>query len=179
MSKLSDEYKRVCETPSDINEHCETLRNLASIHDHVVEMGVRYGVSTIALLSGHPKRLTSVDLRCQIDACGFHEMSESPTIFQFVVADSLVYTIDVCDLLFIDTYHTGRQLYAELNRHAPMVARTIVMHDTETFGGAGEDGLPGLTPAYTRYVKENPQWRVARHYENNNGLTILSRNILA
>jgi hypothetical protein len=35
-------------TKSDINEHCDKLRELAAQADSVVEFGMRHGVSTVA-----------------------------------------------------------------------------------------------------------------------------------
>ena len=176
MLSLDEEFERVCSTPSDINEHCVMLRNLAAIHDNVVELGVRYGVSTIALLAGRPKKLFSVDLRCQIDACAFGHLAQPPTAFKFIVGDSLTYVMPPCDFLFIDTLHTRDQLYAELIRHTYHVSKTIAMHDTESFGAIGEDGKPGLTAALHQFLDENHNWKVSKHFANNNGLTIISRS---
>ena len=49
---LAEQYERARSTPSDINEHCETLRRLASECEHATEFGMRHGVSTVALLAG-------------------------------------------------------------------------------------------------------------------------------
>ena len=43
-------------TKSDINEHCDKLRELAGQAASVVEFRMRHGVSTVALLAGQPKR---------------------------------------------------------------------------------------------------------------------------
>lgn len=59
---LMREYERLCRLPSDINEHLPILRQLASSATQVVELGMRTGVSTVALLAGHPRRLLSVDV---------------------------------------------------------------------------------------------------------------------
>ena len=47
---LLEEYANAVSTPSDINQHLETLRSLAEEVDHVTEMGVRTGMSTRAFL---------------------------------------------------------------------------------------------------------------------------------
>ena len=60
---LEDIYLFLCDTPSDINEHLPVLKELASQSDSVVEMGVRWVVSTFALLAGKPKSLTSMDIQ--------------------------------------------------------------------------------------------------------------------
>jgi hypothetical protein len=186
MLPLPLEFRYACTNKSDINEHCPLLASLASIHPVVVELGVRYGVSTIALLAGRPKSLTSYDIRCQIDVDKFQKLNadentqhDPKTVFEFIEGDSLRIHIPHCDLLFIDTFHTTGQLLAELTRHAPKVSRTIALHDTETFAHRGEDGNPlcGLREAIATFLvtSEGTLWQEVKHYTNNNGLTILTR----
>ena len=45
-------YKRLCEEPSDINEHLPILRQYASHCARVCELGVRGCVSAVALAQG-------------------------------------------------------------------------------------------------------------------------------
>lgn len=62
---LADEYARLCQTPSDIYLHLGTFVGLVEHLDatHVIELGTRSGVSTIAWLYALEGRgrLTSVD----------------------------------------------------------------------------------------------------------------------
>lgn len=174
---LDEWYNKASGTPSDINEHCELLKDLASQCDHVVEFGSRYGVSTIAMLMGKPKRMTSYDIKreSEIDLI---EKIATETQYRFVNGDSLTADIEECDMLFIDTKHTAQQLFAELNRHWTKVKRWIVMHDTVTFGEFGEGGgnVPGLKPAMREFMKQHPEWSVYLHKLNNNGLTVLTKD---
>lgn len=172
-NKLDRWYEQLVNTPSDINEHLELLRNLALTHENVVEFGVRYGTSTVALLAGRPRRLTSYDIRIQVDRAMFEEVVDPRTTFQLYEADTLEVNIPECDFLFIDTLHTGAQVSAELFRHAPQVHKTIALHDTVTFGQVGEDGGPGLMLGLENFLADNVAWKVFKHYENNNGLMIL------
>ena len=48
---FDQEYRIARDTPSDINEHIEVLKNLADSVKHVTEMGTRTGVSTRAFLA--------------------------------------------------------------------------------------------------------------------------------
>ena len=48
---FDQEYRIARDTPSDINEHIEVLKNLADSVEHVTEMGTRTGVSTRAFLA--------------------------------------------------------------------------------------------------------------------------------
>lgn len=63
MSIIEQNFNRSRETESDIQEHLETLRRYSSLCDSVVEMGVRYIVSTWALLAGKPKKMISIDIQ--------------------------------------------------------------------------------------------------------------------
>lgn len=169
------QFQNVCVTPSDINEHCPILMALASVHKHVTEFGVRYGTSTVAFLAGKPTKLVSYDMHRQIEVDAFKKMAPE-TEFVFIEADTLSVDIEETDLLFIDTLHTAKQLSAELFRHAGKVRRTIVMHDTETFGYLGEDGSAGgLKMALNGFLASSGDWATARHFTNNNGLTVLLR----
>lgn len=50
----------------------------------------------------------------------------------------------------------------------------MVLHDTVTFGENGEDGGPGLLPGLRRFLREHSNWSVMQHFDNNNGLTVLT-----
>jgi hypothetical protein len=171
---LEQEYIRLRNTPSDINEHMAMLKNVGSIYHHITEMGVRYGVSTTAFLAGRPKTLISYDIRCQINVPAFQEMAQA-TEFIFVEADTLDVDIAYTDVLFIDTLHTAEQLSAELERHQSSVRSQIILHDTVTFGETGEDGKPGLMKAVREFIYDHPRWEMTHHYINNNGLMFLSK----
>lgn len=171
---LEEQYQRVCTEKSDINEHCPILRYLGAHHPTIVEFGVRYGTSTIAFLAGRPENLYSYDIACLIDVKGYQEMAFD-TNFVFFQTDTLDAVIEETDILFIDTLHTANQLYAEMRKHHNKVLAHIVLHDTVSFGDVGEDGLPGLNYAVTKFLGRHAEWRIDRHFPNNNGLTILSR----
>jgi hypothetical protein len=59
---LDQMFQKARSTCSDINEHCDKLRELASQAGSVVELGMRHGVSTVALLAGQPQKMISYDL---------------------------------------------------------------------------------------------------------------------
>ena len=169
-------YRRVCENPSDINEHCPTLYLLAAQCRHVTEMGCRLGVSTTALLRAQPTTLVCYDLL---------RLPEFDNLFRFVgrtelrfhEANSLDVEIEPTDLLFIDTFHVYEQLRRELELHADRACRFIALHDTTIFGEHGEqDGSRGLWPAVSDFLAAHPEWWLAARYHHNNGLTVLERN---
>jgi hypothetical protein len=58
---LAELYRQVCDTRSDLQEHCPTLAALARECRHVTEFGTGAGVSTVALLYARPGRLVGYD----------------------------------------------------------------------------------------------------------------------
>lgn len=175
---LISAYRAAAETPSDINEHVSCLRRLAEQCEHVTEFGVRYGVSTSAILAGsihgRLKRLVSYD----IVRTGSVDKLEgiARELWTFIESSSTAQVIEPTDLLFIDTQHTREQLAHELSMNSRQVRRWIVIHDTVLFGESGEGSPEGLLPAIRDFLIENDKWFVSEHYPNNNGLTILSCN---
>ncbi|WP_397571672.1 glycosyltransferase [Schlesneria sp. T3-172] len=171
---LEDLYRSAVETPSDINEHCDKLRQLAACCETVVEFGMRRGVSTVALLAGQPANFISVDLIADPIA-ELLAANAWRTRFEFRLGSSLSVTIPECDLLFIDTQHTARQLRGELRRHESRVRHWIAFHDTEIFGERGDDGGPGLLVALEEFLTEHSEWQPLFHAQHNHGFTIIGR----
>jgi len=182
--------------PSDINEHLDTLQNLSSLCDSVIELGVRGGVSTNALLAGKPNKMKSFD----INSIGsleqaFNEYANDKNISWKFFNENCLTTnnIDNCDLLFIDTFHSFKQISCELLLHGNKARKYLVFHDTVSFGHNEELGeiqlqylpeslrqfclsLPdtkGIMPAIESFMLLFPQWKIDQHYQNNNGLLVL------
>jgi hypothetical protein len=173
--ELESLYRRLCQEPSDVNEHLPTLRRLASGCSRVVELGTREGRSTCALLAAQPDEFVSIDINdCRNDLL---LRLAGRTNLQFLHGDSRDAEIEPTDLLFVDTRHTFDQLRGELARHAINIRRWIILHDTHTFGEIGESGQgPGLRLALDDFLANNPEWFVAEDYRHNNGLTVLMRS---
>lgn len=179
-ASIDEWYSRAAATPSDINEHCPTLKELASQCEHVTEFGVRRGVSTVALLAGKPKRMVSYDLTPSAEAPALKLLAEkNGTQFEFRQGDSRSAAVEETDLLFIDTVHTAAHVLAELKNAAPKCRRYLVFHDTEPPWGYYDEGGGnggGVRGAILQFLKENPEWTAVRHHPNNHGLTVLSRD---
>lgn len=175
-SNLYAEFMRVVATPSDINQHCEKLRQLSAQCNRVTEFGMRSGVSTTALLAGQPKTFVTYDLN-------YHPVVDKllslkgKTDFSFKRGDTRLIGIDETDFLFIDTLHTEEQLTTELSRHAEKVKRWIALHDTMTFGYNDEGGGPGrgLRHALKDFLADRQEWRVIYDVPENNGLTVIEK----
>lgn len=201
---LRDIFHHNKETPSDINQHLETLRSYASRCESICELGVRGAVSTSALLYGlsqstantSKKRLLSVDLTdCPKVKTLAPIAAEYGINFKFEVCDSVKIDIPTVDLLFIDTWHVYAHLKRELAKHHSQVQKYIIMHDTEIDKIHGESvrmgqniermskisGYPadeiskGLYPAIQEFLVTNKEWKIDVVLTNNNGLTILER----
>jgi hypothetical protein len=171
---LEDMYRNAHDQASEINVHTTKLRELASEAGTVIELGVRPKLSTIALLAGQPKRLL-VYAPGEEPIMKALKEKQGRTDFQFAAQNPL--DIPECDLLFINTRHTADQLWSELTRYAPRVHRRIVLFATQLFAERGEDGTSaGMFPALRKYLKENQQWSVIYHTDDNNGLTVISKD---
>jgi predicted O-methyltransferase YrrM len=131
---LADHYLERAATASDINEHLTYLYQMVVDTEAlaVVELGVRSGNSTAALLAavevtkGH---LWSVDISLPSWPMAFHESERSTLIIgdDLAVADRLP---DEIDVLFIDTSHHYEHTLAELRLYGPK-SSVILLHDTE------------------------------------------------
>lgn len=184
---IQEKFNLSSVTPSDINEHIETLYNLAKECEHITEMGVRNVVSTWAFMLRDPKKLVGIDLHTNDNVLIAQEAYPK---WQFIQADTTKITIKETDLLFIDTLHIYSQLKKELILHANKVKKYIVLHDTNTYGYKDEptdwqspeimqnyqlDEKRGLQPAIIEFLNDNSEWILYKEYTNNNGLTILKR----
>ena len=160
---------------SDVQDHLPTLYEAA--RGNVLELGVRAGVSTSALLAGvtdHGGHVWSVDR----DDCS--PVFAGHPHWTFVQADSLdVLTIGAAinkrsfhfpdfDVVFIDTTHTETHTLAELQlwgRHVK-AGGVIMLHDTD-------DGstYPGVRNAMAEYCKE--QGLTPEFHEGSYGLGVI------
>ena len=135
--------------------------------------------SAIALLAGKPRQifLHNTERSYMIDRAYDLVKTDKTLEFHRDHHDSTnLHSIQDTDLLFIDSKHTFNRLLEELTKFAPNCKRYIVMHDTQLYGEHGEDGGAGLLAALVVFIKNNPEWSVIRHVNNQYGLTTLSCN---
>lgn len=172
---LEQLYARARDTASDCNEHLPKLRELATGANRVAAFGGRAGMTTLALLSGHPRLLESYDPNPEGVIPILYERRDQ-TDLKSIRQRSEVTTLEgEYDLIFICTHHSANQLYTELRLHAPH-AKRVVMNGTQVYGETGEDGSAGLLPALRKYMKDHPEWSVIYHAMNNNGFTVISKD---
>lgn len=178
-------------TPSDINEHIPTLVKYGSECETITEMGVRAICSTWAFLGASPKKMRSYDIQDPStwggDIQSVRDTAEAYGIdFDFILADVLKIEIEETDLLFLDTWHSYKQLKSELDLHAGKAKKYIVFHDTTSFAFKDEtsyeiwgddwkgEGI-GIWRAIEEFLNSNPEWKLVEKFDNNNGLTIIGK----
>jgi cephalosporin hydroxylase len=177
-SSLNDMYAQQCATASDIYQHLPTLVELVKETDaqHVIELGTRTGVSTIAWLYGLEQtggRLTSID----IDARPAIGEWDRWTFIQGDDTDPNVYSdLEPAEIVFIDTSHHYQHTRTELRLYRWLVkpGGLIVLHDTELPWPEGADTRDGAYPvkrAVTEFCQEYGY--EFRNYTNCFGLGIV------
>lgn len=181
---LEIEYKLVCDCATDINEHLPVLRKYAEQCDHVTELGVRYGNSTVAFMAARPKKFIAYDLQYN-DKMDYLKLiaEESNLGFELKIENPLNLEdgrseLEETDLLFIDTNHHATQLREELRLHSPKAKKYIIMHDTTIFydRGAGDDHMDdGMKLAIEPFLENSKEWVMRERFMNNNGLMVLER----
>lgn len=189
---LDEKFIQMVNTPSDINEHLSILKKYAEECDHVTEMGVRWIVSTYAFLAAQPKTMVSIDIQHPSNWGASLEdveiyAQEINCNYKFWQTNNLEIEIEPTDLLFIDTWHSYKQLKAELLLHANKVKKYIILHDTVLFGDQdelnsyndfgwyNEYDKKGLLPALNEFLESHTEWVRHEVFMNNNGLTVLKR----
>jgi len=147
-------YKVLCETPSDINEHLPTLCELAKECTSVIELGVRGVVSSWAFATGLPEgsRMFMNDLEpCKVDQLVRTAKMEKNIDATFVHGSDLDIPLpEPADLVFIDTWHVYAQLKRELDRYEPLAKKYIVLHDTTSDEWEGE-----TVRMVNKYIEKN------------------------
>jgi hypothetical protein len=183
MSTINEWFDARRASTSDINEHMQTLRDLAAQCCHITEFGTRSGNSTVAFLAGLSSAAEETGFPCLLESYDIKPADIAPpecaAKWRFHMADTgKLDSITATDMLFIDTLHDCAQVAAEL-KHAPKVGRWLVFHDTVLFGWREEstNGLPGIMQAILVFLstEEGHKWRVESHAVNNCGLLVLRR----
>ncbi len=182
-------------------QHCQSRRHSTAAHlphlreyatgcDLAIEFGTRHGASASALLLG-AQRVISYDLERSAHLPALERAAGARWTFR--QQDTLEAPVTPCDLLFLDSRHTYAHLALELARHAGVVTRWLIFHDTMTFGSIGADGesgcpsfqltrgaqIPrphyGIRLAIDELQIRDPSWHLIAHYPESHGLLVLGR----
>jgi len=171
--KMMEELQRA---PTDIADHLETLRMLVVEFKlyAVLELGVREGNSTLALLAGIDEIGGSV-LSVDLDPCerarariAKHGLLGYWTFFQ---SDALAFLLETCPyyhLIFVDLDHGYDETSAVLEAYAPLVQPNgfLIFHDTVSH--------PELELALREFIATHDDWRFY-NWLNNSGLAVCRR----
>lgn len=169
-------FAAVCEEPSDIRSHLPRLRDLVVDTDAqvVVELGVRTGRSTTALLAGVEQTGGLVWSCDVVDVLAGlpDEVARHPQ-WEFVRGDDLAMAAHaprpIC-VLFIDTSHEYEHTVAELRAYGPLVRSggVIALHDTD------ETTWPACAQAVRHWFELlAPSKARLEFHPGDNGLTII------
>lgn len=145
MIAPADVFAENCKVWSDIVDHLPLLYNAAI--GNVLEIGVRGGASTSALLAGvenHGGHLWSVD----VNNCKIFDHPQ----WTFMQANSVTEKERILaeiskelEVLFVDGDHTYEGCLSDLQTFGPM-AKTIFVHDCEC-----PDTFPGVRKAFEEF----------------------------
>lgn len=134
LSALAVQYATACSTPSDIYLHLPRFVEMVDALNarHVIELGSRGGVSTIAWLHALEQtggRLTTVDLAPAPPIGAFPHWRH----IQGNDRDpAVIGQLDTADIVFIDTSHLYDHTVQELHiyQHLVRAGGLLVLHDT-------------------------------------------------
>jgi glycosyltransferase involved in cell wall biosynthesis len=175
---LDQHYETVKANKSSyFTSHMDLIRAMAAESDTVVDI-TRYSETSVALLAGQPKRMTTYALgigdgpvykalaadsgQCEYSVTSLETMPEQ-------------LEIPACDFLFFKTPHSYGKLTNDLSRWAPNVSRCIGLHDTYRNGTRLDDGGEGYVLQIRDFIATNPDWFVMWHNPDQTGMTLLSR----
>lgn len=159
---LAEQYQELCSTPSDIWTHLPRFVALVEELDaqHVIELGSRTGVSTVAwlyALQANGGHLTTVDLDPppEIGVWGHWRHIQGNDQDPDVVAG-----LEPADIVFLDTDHTYPSTVAELGIYRWLIKPGGVFcgHDSELAwpeGAAYSDGPYPVKRAVNEFVAAN------------------------
>lgn len=187
---LQQRYDKVLRDRSDIVEHLPTLVQMVRELDakKVIEVGVRYGVSTIAWLYALQDvgQLWAIDVSfpvpCREGEPNLLDSQDGLTVLPdwvFLLGDGTSQIIldalpDQVDIVFIDTNHVYEETLVELDLYYPKVrpGGRILLHDTaiEDTGNRGDRpkvSYPVLSAITEFCAKHDLKWS---NVENCNGL---------
>ena len=174
------EFLKLCETPSDINQHLAMIRaicshrfNVTEMWAKVVEFGVRSGNSTKAILASGIDEYFGFDINpCAPDLPAFAKAFDVDFTFRQIDIRKLTTNDmpDRVDVVMIDSLHTFDQVNHELSLIDPYECSFVIFHDTHTFAKHGEDGHPpGINKAINQFLDTHSSWTVFSHQTNNHG----------
>jgi hypothetical protein len=142
-----------------------------------MELGTHQGGTASAAMLCKPNRIYLVDM----DMSRYRKFLEplasdfcDKNDIELIVkeADSTSFTtINMTDMLVIDSYHHPAHMQKELNTHASNVRKYILAHDTSIVNGKPNDSL---YQCLAKFASEN-NWEIIERGTTNVGYTVLKK----
>jgi cephalosporin hydroxylase len=142
-----------------------------------MELGTHQGGTASAAMLCKPNRVYLVDM----DMSRYRKFLEplasdfcDKNDIELIVkeADSTSFTtINMTDMLVIDSYHHHMHMQKELNTHASNVRKYIIAHDTSIVNGKPNDSL---YQCLAKFASEN-NWEIIERGTTNVGYTVLKK----
>lgn len=183
LGTIGDLARFLAEHPRDLDQHAQWIASQAAGR-RVVELTKRRE-STVFLLAGAPAFLTTFSTepdpiheaaRIILDAAPIKTTEWALARGQSL--DSLAVEIPPCDVLYVDTVMHEDRIYAELVKHGPKVAETIIVRGTGQYGVHAEGGGRGLYYGIYRWIGEERErgreWVLIDRRENQYGIAAWS-----
>lgn len=99
-------------------------------YETILELGVGFGQLSEVFLECATKHVIGVDLFASLNLDELNTLaSEKNLQYTFICANDLEIDPIDCDVLFIDTNHSGDQTYQELKKFASNTKKYIALHD--------------------------------------------------
>jgi hypothetical protein len=187
-SKL-DHVKTVQEFHESIRQQQEEAHgeDYCQIHDAIqkymkdcksyMELGTHQGGTAAAAMLTNPQRIYLVDIDMSRyrkylsplaeDYCDEHNIE---LIVKEADSTSLM-TMNVTDMLVIDSYHNAVHMQKELNTHGANVNKYILAHDTSIVNGKPNESLYHVLQDF---AKKNG-WKIIERGTTNVGYTVLQK----
>jgi hypothetical protein len=181
--------KSVAEFNKEIRKQQEEAhgKDYCQIHDAIkkymkecksyMELGTHQGGTASAAMLCKPNRVYLVDM----DMSRYRKFLEplasdfcDKNDIELIVkeADSTSFTtINMTDMLVIDSYHHPAHMQKELNTHASNVRKYIIAHDTSIVNGKPNDSL---YQCLANFASEN-NWEIIERGTTNVGYTVLKK----
>jgi len=192
-------YQSACKNGSDINEHVQTLRNLATSCKSVFEIGISRMEATWGFLHGLKDGSTYISTnyrspnkelltRAKILA------AEKEIKFSFICkGDNLleIEELEPVEMMFVDGLHTYCHVTYQLEKFSPLVSKYIAFHDTSEPWGDSDDTeyrgdyseypetydktKRGVWPAVVDFLVRHPEWTLKEKVDNNHGFAVIEK----
>ena len=156
--------------------HHDMIKEFMSECESYKELGTHQGASAAAALLAGAKEVHFVDHTLEKYNWQRHLFESYAECYEVNLNVYEMSSIDIdcavpTDMLMIDSLHTWDWAQKELNLHAPITKKYIILHDTTLVNGSPSTIWPGLVS----WCEKNPEWRIKRRVLENVGATLVER----